>query len=53
MKGSDYLARKASSNYNMTKQEAIMIEKSENAQLSNNLYIQKSKKGPSQEVEER
>lgn len=47
------MARKASGNYNMTKQEAIMIEKSENAQLSNNLHINKGKKGPSKEVEER
>jgi hypothetical protein len=47
------MARKASSNYNMTKQEAIMIEKSENAQLSHNLYIYKGKKGPSKEIEER
>jgi hypothetical protein len=47
------MARKASDNYNMTKQEAIIIEKSENAQLSNKLHIYSGKKGPSKETEER
>lgn len=47
------MARKASKNYNMTKQEAIIIEKSENAQLSNKLHIYSDKKDPSKETEER